>query len=67
MLKKIKSFLKLAAIGTAAGAAAGAYTSAGFSRGEDTKRGAMIGFASAALGSVVFRRIRGRIIPIKVK
>lgn len=67
MLKKLKSILKLGAVGAVAGASAAAYTSASFSRKEDAKRGAIIGAGAAALGSIVFRRIRGRIIPIRIK
>jgi hypothetical protein len=73
-LNKIAKMLGVVAATTVTGRYAASYVSAADARSaakkEGTTVGAVIGAAAVAapmIGKVVFRRIRGRIIPIKVK
>ena len=69
-----KATLKYGAVGSAAGIASTAYSSSSHERDDNIRSGKKVGaFTGAALGaaavagSVVFRKIRGRIIPIRKK
>lgn len=65
--KKIKPIAKTAAIGAVGGAYAGYVGGQPGLRGEAAREGALMGGLATGLGHVVFRKIRGRIIPIRVK
>lgn len=72
--KKTKKVAKVTALAGAAGAFAGSSGSQPGLRREGAKEGAIVGIAVGAsliaapkIGKIIFRRIRGRIIPIRVK
>jgi len=70
-MKGLKNLLKYTAIGAAAGSfAASSAAQAGMRRQagkEGLVSGAVVGATAAVLPKIVFRRIKGRIIPVRTK
>lgn len=70
-MKGLKNLLKFTAVGAAAGGLAAAHSApAGHrkaARNEGLATGAIVGALAATLPKIVFRRFRGRIIPMRAK
>jgi len=66
-LNRAKPIAQLGAVGAFSGAAAGFSGSQAGLKGAGAKEGAVTGGVATAASAVVFRRIRGRLIPIRVK
>ena len=65
--KKSGTTAKVIAAGTVGGATAGGLGAEAGLRNEGVKEGLVQGALATAAGVIVFRRIRGRIIPIRKK
>ena len=65
--KKAKSYGKVAGLGAIGGSYGAFFSTQAGHRRDAAKEGAVAGAVAAVASTIVFRRVRGRIIPMKVK